>query len=177
MTLIWLPLIYNASGGGSPYAGAALVEATCNAGDATQRWTMPTGSGSVVHAASGLCVASSGGSLVLGACDGSAGTSWVQTPNGGGKNVSITNGAAGSGCLDWNAIDDLPHAPGNPIIAYACGTAWNELWLAPQPGATGPIQASLSYGGGPSNLCVTAVAGQNQDWTLPWNPAWSLKDY
>ena len=79
-------------------------------------------------------------------------------------------------CVDFNAENDLPHAPGNPVIAYACGSppAWNEQWTV--EAATGLVRATFAKGGGASNLCIAAPPAAN-GWTLPWLDAWSLKDY
>ena len=84
----------------------------------------------------------------------------------------------GSNCLDWNAADDLPHSPGNPVIAYACGAppAWNELWVAPPGGTSGLIRAAQGYHNSTPTLCA-AVAPDPQPWSLPWTPAWKLADY
>lgn len=165
-TLIWLPLI-NAS---TPsYAAQPLLEATCNAADVTQQWVFPNGKGVVQHAASGLCVVADGSqNLLLGDCD----TASAWKVDGG----AITHGQ-GSGCVSWNAVDDLPHYPGNPVIAYSCDSppAWNELWVTPTAGTQGLVRAAKGYHDSPTNLCVTVVPANG--WSLPWKSVWSLKDY
>ena len=75
--------------------------------------------------------------------------------------------------------DDLPHAPGNPIIAYKCDEppAWNELWTVPAAGATGLVKATKGYNNTVSTLCAAVVPIVGGGWTLPWLPAWELKNY
>jgi len=169
MTNIWLPLI---KGAGPSWAGQPVLEATCDAGDATQQWEVPAGgAGPLRHVASGLCAGGDAGQP-LSLADCGAVPLWEVRADG-----SIARGAGGS-CVSWNAIDDLPHQPGNAIIAYACDhpPAWNEVWAAPAPGARGLIRAALGYHNHTENLCAAVAQGQ-QPWTLPWNPAWRLKDF
>jgi hypothetical protein len=173
MTNVFLPLLPPNNSTPPSYAGSLLAEAVCDAASPDQRFTLPAGgSGPIVHAASALCVVLVGDSLLLGTCAGAP--AWQALSDG-----AITTDAGGS-CISWNAENDLPHQPGNPVIPYACGSppAWNEQWITPAAGATGVVQALLSKGGGPSNLCVAAQrSGGGADWTLPWLDAWSLKDY
>ncbi len=171
-TLIWLPL---APAG---YQGLALVEDICNASDPNQLFTMAASAlGRITHVASGLCPTQGGGNdLVLGPC--SSASQWTPVPDVN-NSVRLTNGGEGSDCYSWNAMNDLPHSPGNPIISYQCSTpgAWNELWLVPARTRTGFVQAAYDYRfSGPSNLCAT-VQPLAQIWNLSWFSAWSLKDF
>lgn len=170
MTNVFLPLIPPTNSSQPSYAGASLVEAVCDASSPDQRFTVPVGGGHIVHEASALCVLNEGGDLLLGACAGAP--AWHARADG-----TIATDGGGGACVDFNAENDLPHSPGNPVIAYACGSppGWNEQWIV-APGAAGVVQAQFSKGGGASNLCVAAPPGAN-GWTLPWLDAWSLKDY
>ena len=172
MTAIWLPLV---KGGGSPnWAGQPVLEATCSAADPTQVWAVPAGgSGPLKHVASGLCVAGTAGQpLVLTDCAGAP--AWEVRGDG---TISSCNDP--SCCQDWNAADDLPHSPGNPIIAFTCGSppAWNELWAAPAGGTSGLIRAAQGYHNSTPTLCAAVAPPPPQPWALPWNPAWKLADY
>ncbi len=168
MTAIWLPLVKS----GPNWAGQPVVEATCSAADPTQAWAVPAGgAGPLKHAASGLCVAGAAGQQ-LELTDCASAPAWEVRADG---TIASTDG---SNCLDWNAADDLPHSPGNPVIAYACGAppAWNELWVAPPGGTSGLIRAAQGYHNSTPTLCA-AVAPDPQPWSLPWTPAWKLADY
>ncbi len=169
---IWLPLV-NSSANPPSYNGQPLVELTCDANDAMQQWVWPASTpGLVKHVGTGLCVALSGGILALDDCASS-------TPFSGALGGTITNAMSGSSCLSWNAMDDLPHSPGNPVVPYACGSppAWNEQWVVPGPDSQGLIKAALGYRGQPTDLCVGVETVPTQQWSLPWEAAWSLKDY
>lgn len=170
MTNIWLPLVKSS---GPSWAGQPVVEAACSGADPDQVWLVPGGGagGPLKHAASGLCVAGDA-SQPLALTDCATAPSWEVRADG-----TIARGA-GSSCVSWNAENDLPHNPGNPVIAFACDhpPAWNELWFAPTAGASGLIRAAEGYRNSSTNLCA-AVAPTAQSWALPWNSAWSLKNF
>ena len=170
MTFVWLPLVPPSGPSPSkPSAGWRLQLAGCNASDAMQRFSLA--GGTLIHSPSSLCV--TGGpsltQLALAECvAGEAEQHWVASASESGGTIS--NGESGAGCLDLNNANDVL-AAGNEIIAYQCGSAWNERWEI-----GGDILEALDQEGRPSSFCA-AVAPAAQGWTLPWLPAWSLKDY
>lgn len=178
MTLIWLPLIYNnASASPLPWgSGSPLALATCNDADAAQIFSINADNSTVTHVASGLCVVETGGSggqLTLAACNGTPEQTWVAAA---GK--TLANGQPAGSCLNWNNVNNVLPA-GNPIISFACDFPphWNEQWALPQAGVAAVIEA-LGTSGLSSGMCAAVgVAPPPPAWTLPWLPAWSLKDY
>ena len=170
MTFVWLPLVPPSGPSPSkPSAGWRLQLAGCNASDAMQRFSLA--GGTLIHSPSSLCV--TGGpsltQLALAECvAGEAEQHWVASASESGGTIS--NGESGAGCLDLNNANDVL-AAGNEIIAYQCGSAWNERWEI-----GGDILEALDQEGRPSSFCA-AVAPAAQGWTLPWLPAWSLKDF
>ena len=137
MTNIWLPLV---KAGSPSWAGQPLMEDTCSETDPAQAWLVPAGgAGPLKHVATGLCAAGDAGQpLALTDC--ALASSWEVR-----RLEGIVARGSGSGCVSWNAENDLPHAPGNPVIAYACSSppAWNEMWDAPADGSSGLLRACV----------------------------------
>lgn len=171
------------SGGGTkPSAGWVLSLAACNAQDANQNWTVTPGA-TVVHDASGLCVATpggtGGGTLYLDGCTpGDSTQTWyAPTP----ETLTSTPAATDGGCAGWNN-DNQDTTVGNPVVAWSCGSppAWNERFFLPlvpdAASGSGPIQV-LDSDGGLVGTCVSVTPSTNAQWTLPWRDAWSLQDY
>jgi hypothetical protein len=64
------------------------------------------------------------------------------------------------------------------IHRYDCARPpqWNDIWSLPTAGASGPLVAH-DKDGKVSSLCLSAPGSTAGDWTMPYLPAWSLKDY
>jgi hypothetical protein len=275
MTMLWLPLIPpKSSGPQPPRVGTALIVDTCNASAPEQAWRFD--GGKLVNVESSLCVSDGGrgDAVTLQPCSDSDGSSWEPTPEG-----AVSNGESGSACMMLNVLDDVPHAPGNPVVSYvapshsldshthtrtrahththththrhkhthththtlalftACthesrrrvrcidafdafirclhrlvGSCfripssrlpttcsltelafdyahaiidrydcarppqWNDIWSLPTADASGPLVAH-DKDGKVSSLCLSAPGSTGGDWTMPYLPAWSLKDF
>ncbi len=188
MTNIWLPLVPPAPAPPTPPAPAAgwlVTLAACAAGDPLQAFTLRDDS-TIVHAPSGLCVtqpANAGtpyGQLTLQPCGGGGAGEQAWYYVAGARAIANTTNGDGATCMEWNNANQIV-APGNPVIAWACGGgngAWWATWGAPATGsASGPI-AALGSDGAPSGDCaVVAPATAPTQWTLPYLSAWSLKDF
>jgi hypothetical protein len=114
MTMLWLPLIPpKSSGPQPPRVGTALIVDTCNASAPEQAWRFD--GGKLVNVESSLCVSDGGrgDAVTLQPCSDSDGSSWEPTPEG-----AVSNGESGSACMMLNVLDDVPHAPGNPVVSY-----------------------------------------------------------
>jgi hypothetical protein len=179
MTLVWLPLVPPSSAPANGSAvGDVLALAPCAKGDPSQAFQL-TASNTVVHAASGLCVAQADGggsnALMLAPCTpGDAAQTWVVTSGG-----AVTNGQTGAGCVSFNNANDVI-VDGNPVLFWPCDQppAWNEVWTLPQVGGQAGALVAHAQDGSTSSLCAAAVpAVAPGQWTLPWLDAWSLKDY
>jgi hypothetical protein len=176
MTNIWLPLVPpTGTAPSKPAVGWTLSLAACDASDALQGWALNAASATMTHTASGLCVANLGGSaggvLTLATCGASDGSqTWHQVGNG--EIASTAAGGQGALCVN-NDNNVLP--AGNPVIAYDCGSspAWNALWRV----ARSSVEA-LDASGKRSGMCASVGPASNpSQWTLPWLPEWSLKDF
>lgn len=175
--MLWLPLVPPAAHATPPAGipGTPLAVDTCAAGAPAQAWRFA--SGELVHVASGLCAQSmgSGYAVALEPCGAGGGAlRWVPTAAN-----SVENGERGAACLALNVLDDVTHAPGNPVVAYACGVPtpqWNDVWTLPANGVAGPLIAH-DKSGAESNLCLSAMGPTAPPWTMPYLQAWQLKDY
>ena len=87
-----------------------------------------------------------------------------------------TSAGFGAGCVSWNT--DGP-SQGNAMITYRCGnsTDWQSRFESPLTPDTPGLFAALSDAF-PTGFCLTAAPPLNPSvFNLPWEGAWSLKDY
>jgi len=175
----WLALATLAAGvapSAAQPAGAPLLLAPCNASDSAQ--VFAAAGGTVVHVASGLCVAFNGvldtSPLELSACSvGAAAQAWLLDA----ANATLRNppgscvGPAGQ-CLQWAGAQTSSCAT-DPGLGVGCAvsawpavfpTTWNcaLLFSAPLPPAPGTIEMMFSgpqgvTAGAGSGLCASAA--------------------
>lgn len=178
MTLIWLPLIPPSGPPPSVVNPGDIAQmALCNASDPTQQFQWNE-NGTVTHAGSGLCVtqppnATTDTYLYLLPCGATNGSqTWYRT----GDSISNTSDAFGPNCVNWNTpMQEL----GGQVILYRCGnsTQYNSRWDFPLDSNTPGLFQALSDAS-PTGYCLAGGPQWNpSQWTMPWQDAWSLKDY